>query len=256
MTSESEPLVRVEHLTTGFGGNVVLRDVSFAVRRGEIFVILGESGCGKSTLLKCMVGLIEPFGGRVLIDGKDISRTEGRERRRLLRRIGVTFQSSALFGSFSLVRNVRLPLEELTDLPGDAMNLIAAMKLKAVGLDGFGDYLPAELSGGMRKRASLARAMAMDPEILFLDEPTVGLDPVTAKGMDRLILQLADVLKATFIVVTHELPSIYGIADRAIMLDGRTKGIIAEGTPRELRESNQDRVRRFFEREVKGRADA
>jgi len=240
----------VENLTAGYEGATVLEDVSFEVHRGEIFVILGGSGCGKSTLLKHMIGLYKPLSGRVLLAGQDMAGAEGRQRLDLLSRIGVMYQSGALFGSMTLLENVRLPLQEFTKLPAEAMDLIAQMKLTLVGLHGFEDHMPAELSGGMRKRAAIARAMALDPEILFMDELSAGLDPVTSAELDQLVLSLARNLRITFVIVTHELPSIYAIADRAVMLDKRAKGIVAEGRPRDLRDhSDNPWVRQFFHRE-------
>jgi len=246
-----EAIIRVEELTACYGDRLVLDRISFEVYRGEIFAILGGSGAGKSTLLKHMIGLYRPASGRILVSGDDITTAEGELRRRILARFGVTYQSGALFGSMTLLENVCLPLEEFTDLPAEARELIARMKLKLVGLEGFEPALPADLSGGMKKRAAMARAMALDPEILFLDEPSAGLDPITSASLDALIQSLAGSLGITFVVVTHELPSIYAIADRALMLDARTKRVAAIGRPEDLRDHSVDPfVHAFFHREA------
>lgn len=245
------PIIKVENLTVGYGDMVVLKDISFEVRRGTVLAILGGSGCGKSTLLKNLIGLAEPMAGKVYIHGSDFYACGKKEREALLKRIGVSFQNGALFGSMSVIENVMLPLEELTDLPPEACRMTAAMKLQLVGLSGFEHYRPSELSGGMQKRAALARAMALDPEILFLDEPSAGLDPITSAQLDDLILSLAHTLGITFVLVTHELESIFTLAGRAIMLDKKTQGIIADGHPDELRNKTDNLdVWCFFNRSI------
>ena len=249
-------IIRVESVAQRFGTRTIFRDVSFSVARGEVFVILGGSGCGKSTLMKQIIGLLPPTAGRIAIAGQTMT---GPERDRTLadvqRGFGVMFQSGALFGSMTLLENVMLPLEMFTDLPLDGRESVAQVKLGLVGLGDAAALMPAEISGGMARRAGIARAMALDPPLLFLDEPSAGLDPITSAGLDRLILDLRDDLGTTFVVVTHELASILAIADRCIMLDRAAYpdagGMIAEGDPRVLREtSTHPTVRAFFHREV------
>lgn len=253
MASDNQAIIEVRGMSAGYAGRVVLRDINFSVRRGEVFIILGGSGCGKSTLLKNMIGLYPALSGEILIGGQDIVGAVGLERQKILQQFGVMYQSGALFGSMTLEQNVALPLEEWTNLPPMGRSLLARLKLQQVGLGEFADFLPSEISGGMQKRAAVARAMALDPRILFLDEPSAGLDPITSAGLDELIRSLSRNLGITFVIATHELASIYAIGDRALILERGT--IVAEGPPQELRDHpTNDYVRRFFRRESETQA--
>ncbi len=244
-----ETVIEVEGLTVRFGDNLVLDQVSLTVARGEVVVIAGGSGCGKSTLLKHMIGLYRPESGSVVINGVEIVGASEEGMDRVHRQIGVLFQSSALFGSFTVLENVALPIKDFTSLSPERAELLAKAKLAMVGLAGYENHLPSEISGGMMKRAALARAMALDPQILFFDEPGAGLDPITAAGLDRLINRINQGLGTTMVIVTHELPSIFEIAHRVILLDKGVKGIVAQGPPEELREHSRDpRVMNFFQR--------
>lgn len=242
------PIIRVQNLKVQCTTKVILENIQFDVYYGEIFMIIGGSGCGKTTLLNHMIGLLNPVSGNILIDGQSINKATESQRLAILRKIGVLYQSSALFGSMNLIKNVSLPLEELTQLPPLAIAEIAHNKLEMVGLGDFGDYMPAEVSGGMQKRAAIARAMALDPKVLFLDEPTSGLDPITSSELDKLVVNLARILGITFVIVSHDLSSICKIAERVILLDQGQ--IIAEGQPQELSNSSQEYVKSFFAREL------
>ncbi len=243
------PAIDVSGLECGYDGNVLLKNVSFQVKRGEIFFIIGGSGCGKSTLLRHLVGLNMPTAGAVKFFGECFNSATGERQREMLKRIGVLYQGGALWSSLNLLENVMLPLEEYTPLNAAERAELACMKLTQVGLSGYDGYYPAEISGGMRKRAGLARALALDPTIVFFDEPSAGLDPLTSRRLDELIVNLRDLLGMTCVVVSHELASIFAIADRVVMLDKQQKGIIAEGDPRVLVTDSKDvRVREFLGR--------
>jgi phospholipid/cholesterol/gamma-HCH transport system ATP-binding protein len=246
----SSTAISVSGLRMGYGSRVLLENASFDVKRGEIFVILGGSGCGKSSLMKNMIGLYRPMAGDILIAGKSIVSAAPDDRTKLQRSLGVMYQSGALFGSLSVLQNVRFPLDQFTDLGLAEKNLTARLLLRQVEMGAAESLMPGELSGGMLKRAGIARAMALGCDILMLDEPSAGLDPITAANLDRTILTLRDSLGFTFVVVTHELQSIFAIADRAIMLDPLSRSIIAEGKPAELRDASSDpMVRQFFNRQ-------
>jgi len=251
MSLAAKTMIEVRDLTVGYGDRSVLERINFVVHRGEVFAILGVSGSGKSTLLKHMIGLYQPLEGDILISGASLVHAEGEERLRILRKFGVLYQSGALFGSLTTVENVRLPLDEFTELSERAKDLIALSKLRLVGLESAATKVPADLSGGMQKRAGIARAIVMDPCILFLDEPSAGLDPITSAGLDALIRELARGLGITFVMVTHELASIYSVADRVIVLDPHTRRIVAEGPPAWLRDNAPEPwVRQFLKREA------
>jgi phospholipid/cholesterol/gamma-HCH transport system ATP-binding protein len=244
------PAIEVEALTCVYDDHVILQDVTFSVRPAEIFFIIGGSGCGKSTLLRNLVGLNVPAAGTVRFLGQPFAEADTPQRREQLRTFGMLFQGGALWTSLTLRENVALPLEEYTTLSRGEINALAALRLGQVGLAGFEDYYPAEISGGMKKRAGLARALALDPAIVFFDEPSAGLDPVTSRHLDDLIRQVRDTFGTTIVIVSHELASIYGLADRLIMLDSEAKGIVAAGRPRELAEASPDaRVREFLRRD-------
>jgi phospholipid/cholesterol/gamma-HCH transport system ATP-binding protein len=243
----TEPHVTVKNLDMAYGDFVIQRNLNFTIFRGDIFIIMGPSGCGKSTLLKHLVGLKPPARGEVLFSEQNFWKAEPEEQERMMRRFGILYQSGALWSSMTLAENVALPLGEFTDLSAAEINSVASLKLALVGLAGFEDFYPSEISGGMRKRAGLARAMALDPEILFFDEPSAGLDPISSHLLDDLILELRDSLGATIAVVTHELPSIFAIGDNSVFLDTESRTMIAQGDPRELRDECPDpRVRNFL----------
>ncbi|MGD0956380.1 MAG: ABC transporter ATP-binding protein [Candidatus Acidiferrales bacterium] len=238
--------ISVRNLHVNYGEREILHGISFDVPAGETMVILGGSGSGKSTLLRTLVGLEQPTSGEILMRGRNVAAMSKSDRDELRKKVGMSFQSGALFGSMTVGENVALPLREHTPLDDSTIQIVVRLKLDQVGLSGFEDYMPAQLSGGMKKRAAIARALAMDPEILFFDEPSAGLDPIIAAGIDELILKLKKAFRMTMVVVTHELASAFLIADRMILLD---KGnIVANGTPEELRASKQPRVRQFMDR--------
>jgi phospholipid/cholesterol/gamma-HCH transport system ATP-binding protein len=243
------PAISVRGLTMAYGDFVLQHDLDFSIAEGDIFVIMGPSGCGKSTLLRHMIGLNEPVRGEVFYGEESFTKAGSRRRAELLRGIGVLYQSGALWSSMTLAENVALPLGEFTTLEPDEIREVAALKLALVGLAGFEDYYPSDISGGMQKRAGLARAMALDPDILFFDEPGAGLDPISSRLLDDLIVELRDSLGATIVIVTHELASIFAIATNSVFLDAERRTMIATGVPTELRDrSTDERVRRFLRR--------
>jgi phospholipid/cholesterol/gamma-HCH transport system ATP-binding protein len=245
----SDVHAEVRDLTMAYGTYVVMRDLSFEIRRGEVFVIMGGSGCGKSTLMRHMIGLKSPAKGDIFYRGVSFWNASDQHRDAMLQRFGVLYQNGALWSSMTLAENVALPLEEYTDLSAAEIGERVSLKLSLVGLRGFEDFYPSDISGGMRKRAGLARAMALDPEILFFDEPSAGLDPVSSRRLDDLILQLRDSLETTVVIVTHELESIFAVGDRAVFLDTNERTMSAIGNPMELREDPpNEHVRQFLTR--------
>jgi phospholipid/cholesterol/gamma-HCH transport system ATP-binding protein len=245
----SDPYITVRDLTMAYGSFVVMKDLNFTVNRGDIFIIMGGSGCGKSTLMKIMVGLKEPAKGQIFFDDLNFWEIDLSDRKNIMKHIGILYQYGALWSSMTLAENVAFPLEEYTGLGHLEIRELVSLKLSMVGLSGFEDYYPSEISGGMRKRAALARAIALDPDILFFDEPSAGLDPVSAKRLDDLILELRDSLGATIVVVTHELASIFAIGDNSVFLDPETRTMIAQGNPKMLLENSRNpKVLNFLNR--------
>jgi len=243
------PRIEVRDLTMAYGDFVIQRDLSFTVKNGDIFIIMGGSGCGKSTLLRGLVGLKEPAKGQVFYDNVSFWDCDGAGQKAIMRRYGILYQAGALWSSMTLAENVALPLDEYTHLSPSQIKELVSLKLSLVGLAGFEEFYPSEISGGMRKRAGLARAMALDPDILFFDEPSAGLDPISARRLDELILALRDSLGATIVVVTHELASIFAIGNNSVFLDAETRTMLAVGDPRKLlKESDDPRIRSFLTR--------
>ena len=247
--NEKQAHITIQDLTMAYGDFVLMRDLDFTVNRGDVFIIMGGSGCGKSTLMKIMIGLKSPAKGRVFYGDVNFWESELEERDRMMRQMGILYQSGALWSSMTLAENIALPLEQYTNLSHGQIRELASYKLSLVGLAGFEDFYPSEISGGMRKRAGLARAMALDPDILFFDEPSAGLDPISAHLLDELILELRESLGATVVVVTHELASIFAIGNNSVFLDAETRTMTAGGDPKKLRDESPDpKVRSFLTR--------
>jgi len=241
MEKKSQPVIEVRNLDLAYDDYIVMRNLNFSVNEGEIFIVMGGSGCGKSTLLKSMIGLKEPANGEVLYDGENFWAAGETGQQNMMRRFGVLYQGGALWSSFTIGENVALPMQLYSNLNAQQIREIVRLKLSLVGLSGYEDFYPAEISGGMRKRAGLARAISLDPDIIFFDEPSAGLDPVNARMLDDLILELRDTLGATIVVVTHELASIFSVGDKAVLLDAESKSVIASGSPKELLNNSKDR---------------
>jgi phospholipid/cholesterol/gamma-HCH transport system ATP-binding protein len=251
--NQREAHITVKDLTMAYGGFAIQRNLNFTIQHGDIFLIMGGNGCGKSTIMRALVGLKEPAKGQVLYEGINFWEAEPGERDRTMRRFGVMFQSGALWSSMTLAENVALSLEEYTDLSPGQIREVVSLKLAMVGLSGFEEFYPSEISGGMQKRAGVARAMALDPDILFFDEPSAGLDPVSSRRLDDLILELRDSLGSTMVVVTHELASIFAIGDNSVFLDPETRTMIASGHPKKLlAESRDPKVHKFLTRGEEG----
>jgi phospholipid/cholesterol/gamma-HCH transport system ATP-binding protein len=250
-----EPHIKVRDLTMAYGSFVLMHDLTFDINHGDVFIIMGGSGCGKSTLLKHMIGLNQPAKGEIWYGEENFTAADPEKREQMLRRFGVLYQSGALWSSMTLAENIGLPLGEFTKLSPKEIREVASLKLALVGLKGFEDFYPSQISGGMQKRAGLARAMALDPEILFFDEPSAGLDPISSHLLDELILELRDSLGATIAIVTHELASIFAIGNNSVFLDTETRTMIAQGNPKELLQHGDEKVRRFLSRGENGAGD-
>lgn len=249
MSESVQPVIEVRNLDLNYGDYVVMRKLNFKVGKGDIFVVMGVSGCGKTTLLKAMIGLLEPAQGEIIFGGKDFWQQDEAGQQEIMRRFGVLYQGGALWSSLNLAENVALPLQLYSGLKPKQISEMAALKLALVGLSGYEDFYPSEISGGMRKRAGLARAIALDPDIIFFDEPSAGLDPISARSLDDLIIQLRDALGATIMVVTHELASIFAVGSNSVFLDMESKAMIAGGSPKELLANSKDpRVIEFLTR--------